>query len=237
MPLTSTKVLPFGVSAVFSICADAADDAKMKVKAAIAANVLDIAAPLLMNHVEDAGCVAWTNAAEYDLFRLIVVSVENCVAPSDFLEALVRSLLTTGCDRIQNSLIRAKSGGDRDLGDNRLRNHAGGMPRGRPARQRHIAEFFVLKGKFCGFELLMHPRPRQALGEMTPVRRCERTFAIVRAGGCDMRAGGDQLSPQRDDPAIARGRTGLDDQQRVVGFCPHQLRECCSFRVADLADH
>ena len=52
-----------------------------------------------------------------------------------------------------------------------------------------------------------------------------------------MRAGGDQLSPQRDDPAIARGRTGLDDQQRVVGFCPHQLRECCSFRVADLADH
>ncbi len=58
MPLASTKVLPFGVSAVFSICADAADDAKMKVRTAIAANVLDIAAPLLMKHVEDAGCVA-----------------------------------------------------------------------------------------------------------------------------------------------------------------------------------
>src|SRR6202011_1054536 len=54
MPLASTKVLPFGVSAVFSICADAADDAKMKVKAAIAANVLDIAALLLMRNDEDA---------------------------------------------------------------------------------------------------------------------------------------------------------------------------------------
>jgi hypothetical protein len=43
------------VSAVFSICADAADEARMKVKAAIAANVfeelLDIAALLLMNLV------------------------------------------------------------------------------------------------------------------------------------------------------------------------------------------
>jgi hypothetical protein len=36
------------------ICADAADDARMKVKAAIAANVLDIAALLLMKRVEDA---------------------------------------------------------------------------------------------------------------------------------------------------------------------------------------
>src|SRR6266850_7325100 len=127
MPLASTKVLPFGVSAVFSICADAADDAKMKVKAAIAANVLDIAAPLLMRHVEDARCVTWTNAAEYDLFRLIVIGIENCVAPSDFLEALICSLLTTGRDRVQNSPIRAKSGADRDLGDNGLRNHASRM--------------------------------------------------------------------------------------------------------------
>src|SRR6478752_5714984 len=139
MPLASTKVLPFGVSAVFSICADAADDAKMKVKAAIAANVLDIAAPLLMRHVEDARCVTWTNAAEYDLFRLTVVSVENCVAPGNFLETLVCSLLTAGCARIQNSLIRAKSGGDRDLGDNGLRNHAGRARHNRRARQRHIA--------------------------------------------------------------------------------------------------
>jgi hypothetical protein len=42
------------VSAVFSICADAAEDKKMKVKAAIAANVLDVAALLLMKRVEDA---------------------------------------------------------------------------------------------------------------------------------------------------------------------------------------
>src|SRR6202011_5100226 len=56
MPLASTKVLPFGVSAVFSICAEAADEARMKVKAAIAANVLfmDIAALLQMNLVKDA---------------------------------------------------------------------------------------------------------------------------------------------------------------------------------------
>jgi hypothetical protein len=64
----------------------------MKVKAAIAANVLDIAAPLLIKHVEDARCVTWTNAADQDLFRLIVINVENCVAPGDFLEALVCSL-------------------------------------------------------------------------------------------------------------------------------------------------
>jgi hypothetical protein len=54
MPLASTKVLPFGVSAVFSICAEAAVDARTKVKAAIAANVLDIAALLLINLFEDA---------------------------------------------------------------------------------------------------------------------------------------------------------------------------------------
>src|SRR5438093_10430805 len=78
MPLASTKVLPFGVSAVFSIRADA----------------LDIAAPLPMKH-EDAGCVAWTNAAEYDSFHLIVIGIENCVAPIDFLEALVCRLFTT----------------------------------------------------------------------------------------------------------------------------------------------
>src|SRR6266702_4205081 len=101
MPLASTKALPFGVSAVFSICADAADDAKMKVKAAIATNVLDIAAPLLMKHVEDARCVAWTNAAECDLFHLMVISVDNCVAPIDFFETLVCSLFTAGCDRVR----------------------------------------------------------------------------------------------------------------------------------------
>src|SRR6476660_6939890 len=51
MPLASTKVLPFGVSAVFSIWAEAALDARMKVKAATAANVRDIAALLLMRFV------------------------------------------------------------------------------------------------------------------------------------------------------------------------------------------
>jgi hypothetical protein len=43
MPLASTKTLPFGVSVVFSMSADAAEEARMKVKAAITANVLDIA--------------------------------------------------------------------------------------------------------------------------------------------------------------------------------------------------
>jgi hypothetical protein len=43
--------LPFDVSAVLSICADAADEARIKVKAAKAANVLDIAASLLMVHL------------------------------------------------------------------------------------------------------------------------------------------------------------------------------------------
>src|SRR6476661_4264796 len=169
MPLASTNVLPFGVSAVFSICADAADAARIKVKAAIAANVLDIAAPLLMKHVEDARCVPWTNAAEYDLFRLTFVGVENCIAPIDFLEALVRSLLTADSDGIQNSATRTKPGGDFSLGDDRLCQYAGRMLRGRRASQRDIAEFFVFIGKFCGFELFMRPRSRQALREMTPV--------------------------------------------------------------------
>src|SRR2546426_11361509 len=102
MPMSSTRFLPYGLSAVVSIRADA----------------LDIAAPLPIKHVEDAGRVAWTNAAEYDLFHLIVIGVKNCVAPIDFLEALVCRLFTTGRDRVQNSPIRAKSGGDRDLGDN-----------------------------------------------------------------------------------------------------------------------
>ena len=69
MPLASTKVLPFGVSAVFSSCAEAADDARMKVKAAIAANVLDVAALLLMRRVERRRCVAKTNAEPRELFR------------------------------------------------------------------------------------------------------------------------------------------------------------------------
>jgi hypothetical protein len=53
--LASTNVLPFGVSAALSICADAADEARIKVKAASAANVLDIAVLLPMIPFEDAG--------------------------------------------------------------------------------------------------------------------------------------------------------------------------------------
>src|ERR1700692_1226433 len=48
MPLSSTNALPFAVSAVQSACADADDEARTKVRAAIAEHILDIAAALLM---------------------------------------------------------------------------------------------------------------------------------------------------------------------------------------------
>ena len=51
-----------------------------------------------------------------------------------------------------------------------------------------------------------------------------------------MRAGCDQLRPQRDDPRIARGRAGLDHQQRVAGFA-HISSASAPFVLADLADH
>jgi hypothetical protein len=82
-----------------SICADAADDAKIKVKAAIAANVLDIAALLLMKRVEDADA-----------------SLRQTLRGLDYSASAVRS---------------------------------------RKSRRALSLNFFVLVGKFCGFELLM----------------------------------------------------------------------------------
>ena len=52
-----------------------------------------------------------------------------------------------------------------------------------------------------------------------------------------MRARRDQVLAQRDDPRIAGGRTGFDDEQRVAGLFPHQLGERAPFGIADLADH
>src|SRR3982074_1007471 len=84
MPLASTKVLPFGVSVVFSICADAADDAKMKLKAAIAANVfdeiLDIAALLLMRNDEDADASP-RQTPEPEIYSADGASVSQAVSP------------------------------------------------------------------------------------------------------------------------------------------------------------
>src|SRR3982074_3108021 len=91
-----------------------------------------------------------------------------------------------------------------DLSDIRLRQHAGGMLRNRRARQRDIDEFLVLEWKLCALDLSVRARAGQALREMTPVRRRERTLAVMRAGGNDMRARRDQLPPHRDDPGIAR---------------------------------
>ena len=41
---------------------------------------------------------------------------------------------------------------------------------------------------------------------------------------------------QRDDPRVARGRAGFDDEQRVAGLLPHQFGERASFAIADFAD-
>jgi hypothetical protein len=48
MPLSSTNARPFAVSPVQSACADADDEARTKIRAAIAKHILDIAAALLM---------------------------------------------------------------------------------------------------------------------------------------------------------------------------------------------
>ena len=101
-----------------------------------------------------------------------------------------------------------------------LRQHAGGAPRDRRARQRDIGEFLVLERQLGALDLLVRARARQALGEMAPVRRRQADIAVMRAGRRDMRAGRDQLLAQRDDPRIARGRAGFDHQQRVAGLLP-----------------
>src|ERR1700682_6330801 len=70
-----------------------------------------------------------------------------------------------------------------DLVDIRLRQHPRWTSRDRRARQRDIAEFFVLEWKLRSLDLLMRARARQALREMTPVRRRQRARAVLRAGG------------------------------------------------------
>ena len=67
----------------------------------------------------------------------------------------------------------------------------------RRAGQREIAEFLVLERQLGALDLLVRAQARQPLGEMAPVGRGKRTFAVVRAGGRDMGAGRDQLRAQR----------------------------------------
>lgn len=95
------------------------------------------------------------------------------------------------CD--DESIRRAEFGRHLDLADDGLRQHAGGTCRDWGPRQRHIAEFFVLEGKLGFLDPLVRARPGQPLREVAPVGRLNRAFAVVRAGGCDMRARRDQL--------------------------------------------
>src|SRR5580700_905418 len=70
----------------------------------------------------------------------------------------------------------------------RLRQHARAAKRDRRSRQRDIGKFLVLEGKLDALDLLVRARAHQALGEVTPVRCDERTWTVVRAGCCGMRA-------------------------------------------------
>ena len=124
-----------------------------------------------------------------------------------------------------------------DLADISLRQHTRRPLRNRRARQRDVRKFFVLKRQLRALDLLVRARALQALGEMAPVRRFKRAFAIMRAGGGDMRAQCDQLFTQREDPRIAGRRAGFDDKQRILGLFPHQFSERASFAIADFADH
>ena len=108
----------------------------------------------------------------------------------------------------------------------------------RRARQRDIGEFFVLERHLGALDLLVRARARQALGEVAPVGRGKRTWAVMRAGRCDMRAGAISCCAQRDDPRVARRRAGLDDQQRVAGLLPTSAPASAVRSVSlDLADH
>src|SRR5436309_1058555 len=69
-----------------------------------------------------------------------------------------------------------------DLGGDRLRQHPRTSRCTRRARQRDIGEFFVLERQFDALDLFMRARTLQALGEVAPVRRGERTLAVMRAG-------------------------------------------------------
>ena len=124
-----------------------------------------------------------------------------------------------------------------DLADIGLRQHAGVARSNRHAGQRDISEFFVLEGQFDPLDLHMCARAGQALGEMAPVRRSKRAFAVMRAGRRDTGAQGDRSLPQRQYSRIAGGRAGFDYQQRVAGLFPHQVGKRFLLGIADLADH
>ena len=105
-----------------------------------------------------------------------------------------------------------------DLADRRLRQHARRTLRNCGSRQRDIGEPFVLERQLRGLDLLVRARALQALGEMAPVRRLQRAFAVMRAGGGDMCTHCNQPLTQRDDAGIAGRRAGFDHEQRVARF-------------------
>ena len=51
-----------------------------------------------------------------------------------------------------------------------------------------------------------------------------------------MGAACDQLRAKFDDPRIACGRAGFDDDERVGGLAPQPLGKCTTRGIADFAD-
>ena len=91
---------------------------------------------------------------------------------------------------------------------------------GKKPGQRQVDELFVLEWRLSALDLLVRAQARQALRKVTPVRRDQRAVVVVRAGGRDIRAGGDQQASDLHDPPIARRRAGLDYHKRLRGRRP-----------------
>lgn len=70
----------------------------------------------------------------------------------------------------------------------------------------------------------MDARAGDALGEVAPVRRLERTCARMRAGSDHLRAGLDQLIARGDNPLPAGRRSRFDNHKRVCGQLPELLQ-------------
>ena len=69
------------------------------------------------------------------------------------------------------------------------------------ARQRDIGKTFILERQLRALDVFVRARALQALRKVAPVGRLQRACAVMRAGGDDMRADGDQLLAQ---PAVSK---------------------------------
>ena len=98
-------------------------------------------------------------------------------------------------------------------------NNARSDTRSRLSRDRHIAELLVFPGDVRAFGLSMDARAGDALGEVAPVRRLERTCARMAR-----RAGLDQLIARGDNPLPAGRRSRFDNHKRVCGQLPELLQ-------------